>query len=106
MAAARHNGLLGLSDDDGYVDDDVYDDPLPAYRIAAVQPTRFSEAKRIGELFRDGVPVIINVSQMDDADARRVVDFASGLIFGLHGSIERVAHRVFLLVPEDTQLTR
>ena len=53
----------------------------------------------IGELFRDGVPVIVNLTAMDPSDAKRVVDFAAGLTFGLHGSIERVATRVFLLTP-------
>ncbi|MFR9725231.1 cell division protein SepF [Streptomyces sp. MS19] len=73
-------------------------------RIATVTPDGFGDARRIGELFRDGVPVVINLTVLDSADAKRVVDFAAGLTFGLRGTIERVANRVFLLTPADYQI--
>ncbi|MBL1289130.1 cell division inhibitor SepF [Streptomyces sp. LamerLS-316] len=73
-------------------------------RIATVTPDSFRDARGIGELFRDGVPVIVNLTSMDPTDAKRVVDFAAGLTFGLRGSIERVATRVFLLTPAHTQV--
>ncbi|WP_424214501.1 cell division protein SepF [Streptomyces sp. BI20] len=73
-------------------------------RIATVTPDGFRDARGIGELFREGVPVIVNLSSMDPSDAKRVVDFAAGLTFGLRGSIERVATRVFLLTPADTRI--
>ncbi|MFG2738339.1 cell division protein SepF [Streptomyces carpaticus] len=73
-------------------------------RIATVTPESFRDARRIGELFRDGVPVVINLTAMEPGDAKRVVDFAAGLIFGLRGSIDRVANRVFLLTPGDYQV--
>jgi cell division inhibitor SepF len=70
-------------------------------RIITVHPRTYNEARVIGEHFRDGVPVILNLSDMEDADAKRLVDFAAGLIFGLRGSIERVTSKVFLLSPHD-----
>ncbi|MEU0394124.1 cell division protein SepF [Streptomyces sp. NPDC006208] len=73
-------------------------------RIATISPDGFRDARGIGELFRDGVPVIVNLTSMEAADAKRVVDFAAGLAFGLRGSIERVATRVFLLTPADTEI--
>ncbi|GGT41089.1 cell division protein SepF [Streptomyces purpureus] len=73
-------------------------------RIATISPDGFRDARGIGELFRDGVPVIVNLTAMEPSDAKRVVDFAAGLAFGLRGSIERVATRVFLLTPADTQI--
>jgi cell division inhibitor SepF len=73
-------------------------------RIGTVTPDSFRDARAIGELFRDGVPVIMNLTAMEAADAKRVVDFAAGLIFGLRGSIERVSNRVFLLTPADTEI--
>ncbi|MGV9314855.1 cell division protein SepF [Streptomyces sp. NPDC003691] len=73
-------------------------------RIATVSPTCFRDARGIGELFRDGVPVIVNLTSLEPADAKRVVDFAAGLTFGLRGSIDRVATRVFLLSPADTRV--
>ncbi|QKW05708.1 cell division protein SepF [Streptomyces sp. NA04227] len=73
-------------------------------RIGTVTPDSFRDARGIGELFRAGVPVIMNLTSMEPADAKRVVDFAAGLTFGLHGSIERVANRVFLLTPANTEI--
>jgi cell division inhibitor SepF len=70
-------------------------------RIMTVHPRTYNEARIVGEYFRDGVPVIMNLSDMEDVDAKRLVDFAAGLIFGLRGSIERVTSKVFLLSPHD-----
>jgi cell division inhibitor SepF len=67
--------------------------------ILTVHPRQYRDAQVIAESFRDGIPVIINLSQMSDADARRLIDFASGLSQGLYGKIERVTAKVFLLSP-------
>lgn len=76
-----------------------------AYRITTLHPRTYNEARTIGEHFRDGTPVIMNLTEMDDVDAKRLVDFAAGLIFGLRGSIERVTNKVFLLSPEHVEVT-
>ena len=73
--------------------------PMDLRMIRSVKPRSYNEAKVIGEAFRKGVPVIINLTEMTDADAKRLVDFAAGLSFGLQGSIERVTTAVFLLTP-------
>ncbi|WP_347060326.1 cell division protein SepF [Blastococcus sp. HT6-30] len=75
------------------------------YRITTLHPRTYNEARTIGERFRDGMPVIMNLTEMDDADAKRLVDFAAGLSFGLRGSIERVTAKVFLLSPQDVAVT-
>jgi cell division inhibitor SepF len=74
-------------------------------RITTIHPRTYNEAKNIGESFRDGTPVIMNLSDMDDADAKRLVDFAAGLVFGLHGQIERVTSKVFLLSPAHVEVS-
>lgn len=74
-------------------------------RIVTVHPRTYNEARTIGEHFRDGTPVIMNLTDMEDVDAKRLVDFAAGLIFGLRGSIERVTAKVFLLSPADVTVT-
>ncbi|MGY1747925.1 cell division protein SepF [Modestobacter sp. SYSU DS0511] len=80
--------------------------PKPdSYRITTVHPASYNEARTIGERFRDGMPVIMNLTDMEHADAKRLVDFAIGLTFGLHGSIERVTAKVFLLSPQDVDVT-
>ena len=73
-------------------------------RIITVHPRTYNEARTIGENFRDGIPVIMNVSDMEDADAKRLVDFSAGLIFGLQGSIERITSKVFLLSPQNVNV--
>ena len=74
-------------------------------RITTIHPRTYNEAKNIGESFRDGTPVIMNLTDMDDSYAKRLVDFAAGLVFGLHGSIERVTSKVFLLSPAHVEVS-
>ena len=90
---------------------EVYEDyeagfaEAPTQRITTLHPRTYNEAKTIGLQFRGGTPVIMNLSEMDDSDAKRLVDFAAGLTFGLHGSIERVTPKVFLLSPHNVSVT-
>ena len=74
-------------------------------RITTLHPRTYNEARTIGEHFRDGTPVIMNLTEMVDSDARRLVDFAAGLIFGLRGSIDKVTNKVFLLSPANVEVT-
>ena len=73
--------------------------------ILTVNPRAYKDVQSIAEAFREGVPVIMNLSQMPDADARRLIDFASGLASGLYGKIERVTNKVFLLSPEHVAVS-
>ena len=74
-------------------------------RISTIHPRTYNDAKTIGESFREGVPVIMNLTDMDDSDAKRLVDFSAGLVFGLRGSIERVTSKVFLLSPAHVDVS-
>jgi cell division inhibitor SepF len=86
-------------------------DPVPPpqqvelARITTLHPRTYNEARTIGEHFREGTPVIMNLTEMVDSDARRLVDFAAGLIFGLRGSIDKVTNKVFLLSPANIEVT-
>jgi cell division inhibitor SepF len=73
--------------------------------ILTVHPRQYKDAQVIAENFREGIPVIINLSQMSEPDARRLVDFASGLSQGLYGRIERVTSKVFLLSPAHVAIS-
>ncbi len=73
-------------------------------RITTLHPRTYNEARTIGEHFRDGVPVIMNLSELDDNDAKRLVDFSAGLVFATRGSIERVTSKVFLLSPPNVSV--
>ena len=123
---------LGLVDDEGYYEEqgsyavDVQQDDRPnlypvdentvaptviapptadAYRIVSIQPTTFNDARRIGEEFRKGSPVILNLGEREYADQARIVDFAAGLAMGLHGALEKVAKEVFLLSPQNIDVS-
>lgn len=74
-------------------------------RIVTVHPRTYGEAVTIGESFRSGIPVIMNLTGMSEAEARRMIDFAAGLTFGLEGSIEKVTSRVFLLSPASVTVS-
>ncbi|MPV49515.1 MULTISPECIES: cell division protein SepF [unclassified Pseudactinotalea] len=103
-----------------YIDEANYEDdyrhveqaeitPLPTARsslrrITTVHPRTYNDAKVIGEAFRSGTPVIMNLTEMSDADAKRLVDFSAGLVFGLRGAIERVTNKVFLLSPATVEI--
>ncbi|MDP5226196.1 MULTISPECIES: cell division protein SepF [Arthrobacter] len=82
----------------------VRDEPAALRQITTIHPRSYNDAKVIGESFRDGIPVIMNVTDMGEADAKRLVDFSAGLVFGLHGSIERVTSKVFLLSPSFVEV--
>lgn len=79
--------------------------PGSLHTIRTIHPRSYNDAKAIGQAFRDGVPVIMDLSAMDEANSKRLVDFSAGLIFGLHGSIEKVTGNVFLLSPERITVT-
>ena len=132
MSAMRKMGVyLGLVEDEenDLYDEEGYDDPAnsgarrpdspalrvtrpddaattvaPMSRITTLHPRTYNEARVIGENFRDGVPVIMNLSEMDDTDAKRLVDFAAGLVFSVRGTIERVTNKVFLLSPPNVSV--
>ena len=109
-------GLVGHDNDalvnkDGYPAEDVGevqdDDKTPSGQLAAgngiqiaiVRPRTFRDAVTIGEYYRQGIPVIINLEDMGNAEAWRIIDFVSGLVLGLGGDMERPSRRVFLIVP-------
>lgn len=74
-------------------------------RIVTLHPRFYNEARTIGEQYREGNPVIINLTDMDESERKRLVDFASGLVFGHHGTIERVTSKVFLLSPANVRVS-
>ena len=75
------------------------------YNIVTLQPRSYSEARKVGEFYREGNPVIINLDDMEESERKRLVDFASGLVFGLHGRIERISLKVFLLSPANVNVS-
>ncbi len=84
---------------------ELFEAGSPMAKITTLRPKDYSEARTIGERFRDGTPVIMDLVSMDNADAKRLVDFAAGLAFALRGSFDKVATKVFLLSPADVDVT-
>ncbi len=83
----------------------LFEEGSPLAKITTLRPKDYSEARTIGERFRDGTPVIMDLVTMDNADAKRLVDFAAGLAFALRGSFDKVATKVFLLSPADIDVS-
>ncbi|MDR1852492.1 MAG: cell division protein SepF [Propionibacteriaceae bacterium] len=73
-------------------------------QIVSVQPLRYNDARLIGEQYRAGAPVIFDLSEMSTADAKRIIDFGAGLVFGTEGSMERITKNVFLVTPPSVVL--
>ena len=124
-ALRRMTNYLGLTEDDGSVVEtnsrpmvkapiksapaklSVAQTPSaqPLDRIVTITPRFYSEARAIGEYYREGNPVIMNLSDMEEAERKRLIDFASGLVFGHAGTIERVTSKVFLLTPPNVTVS-
>jgi len=83
----------------------LFEEGSPLAKITTLRPKDYSEARTIGERFREGTPVIMDLVTMDNADAKRLVDFAAGLAFALRGSFDKVATKVFLLSPADIDVS-
>ena len=83
----------------------MLDEPASSYNIITLQPRSYSEARKVGEYYREGNPVIINLDDMEEGERKRLVDFSSGLVFGLHGRIERISLKVFLLSPANVSVS-
>jgi cell division inhibitor SepF len=82
--------------------------PRPSGASSAIhksEPKRFNEAREVADRFKEGTAVIMNLQSTEDSTARRLVDFASGLVYGLDGKIELVANRVYLLTPADVEVS-
>ncbi len=77
----------------------------PPGRLHLLHPTTFNDAQELGDKFRDGYSVIMNLQSADPDLSRRLIDFASGLVYGLAGSMQPVAERVFLLTPSGVQVS-
>ena len=84
---------------------ELFEAGSPLAKITTLRPKDYSVARTLGVRFRDGTPVIMVLVSMDNADAKRLVDFAAGLAFALRGSFDKVATKVFLLSPADIDVS-
>jgi len=97
--------VLGLHHQPAASQPALIEDSSSPYNIITLQPRSYSEARKVGEFYREGNPVIINLDDMEEGERKRLVDFASGLVFGLHGRIERISLKVFLLSPANVNVS-
>lgn len=79
--------------------------PQSPQRLHILTPTDYSEgAKEIGDRLKDKTLVIMNLSRVDRNMAKRLLDFAAGLTYGLSGRIQKVGDGVFLLTPTGMEI--
>lgn len=79
--------------------------PVHGARVHVVAPARFADAQEIGDRFKNGQPVIVNLQANDRELARRMIDFCSGVTYALSGSMDKVADQVFLLTPSNVEVS-
>lgn len=103
-AAQAHPGAASVSDLNERRRQAALGSVAELSRITTLHPRTYNEARTVGENFRDGTPVIMNLGEMDDVDAKRLVDFAAGLVFAQRGTIERITAKVFLLSPPNVHV--
>lgn len=77
-----------------------------AVEPVTLKPTSFTHCKEIGERYKSGQPVIMNMISTEPEEARRIIDFASGITFALNGSLERISRGVFRLTPNGVRIPR
>lgn len=77
----------------------------PQVKMYIVEPKSYGEAQSIGDKFKQGTPVILNLTMAQPELAKRLLDFASGLTYGLDGGLQKVSDRVFMLSPHNVEVT-
>jgi cell division inhibitor SepF len=77
----------------------------PPAMFHLVMPSTFNDAQEVGDKFREGFSVIMNLQGVDAVLRRRLIDFASGLAYGLSGSMQPAADNVFLVTPNGVQVS-
>lgn len=97
--------VLGPRNQSSIAATEIFEEDRASYNIITLQPRSYSEARKVGEYYREGNPVIINLDDMEESERKRLVDFSSGLVFGLHGRIERISLKVFLLSPANVSVS-
>ena len=79
--------------------------PVPSAKPHVVAPTSFNQAQEVADKLKANLPVIVNLQNVDRDLSRRIIDFASGLCYGIGGQMERVANQVFLLTPSNVEVS-
>jgi cell division inhibitor SepF len=79
--------------------------PVASAKPQLVNPTSFNHAQEVADRFKGNTPVIVNLQGVDRDLSRRIIDFASGLCYGLGGQMEKVANQVYLLTPLNVEVS-
>jgi cell division inhibitor SepF len=94
-----------LVSQDTYAEDRAADEEVGVtYKIKSVAPRSYADAREIGEAYRNGTPVMLNLAALSKEEAKRMIDFVTGLSFGLYGAVEKIDERVFMVTPSDIQI--
>lgn len=78
---------------------------LPQVRVHIIQPRSFNDAQHIADKFKANIPVIINLQDCEAELAKRLIDFGSGLTYGLDGGMQKIAEKVFLVTPSNVTVS-
>jgi len=78
---------------------------VPQVKMQIVEPRTYAEAQAIADKFKAGVPVIMNLTMTDPKIAAKLLDFASGLTYGLNGGLQKISDKVFMLTPANVDVS-
>ncbi len=71
---------------------------------AVVEPSNFGDAQRVADEYKSNLPVMMDLREVDRDLSRRLIDFASGMCYGLGGKMERIEHQLFLIIPDGVEV--
>ena len=78
--------------------------PTGALKMQMLRPTSYSESPKVADCLKAGQAVVLNLEDMDDAEARRMIDYVAGVLYAVDGKIEKPAGRTFLLTPRGVSV--
>ncbi|MBC7271521.1 MULTISPECIES: cell division protein SepF [Streptomyces] len=73
-------------------------------RFVVLRVNVFADAREVAETLMSGIPVLLDLSGAETEVAKRVLDFSTGVVFGLASGMHRVDRNVFLLTPPGTEV--
>ncbi|CAN5879661.1 hypothetical protein BH23ACT12_BH23ACT12_09790 [soil metagenome] len=79
--------------------------PRSMGQVHIVRPESYGDAQQIGDRMRRGLPVIVNLEEAESELARRIVAFASGLVYGLDGNLQKLSRRIYLITPAEMEVS-
>lgn len=74
-------------------------------QVVIIKPEKYEDAQDICDQIKTKRPVVVNLENVEFPTAQRIMDFLSGTCYSLEGSIQRVANNIFIIAPENVEVS-